>query len=379
MVNLYAGSAGVVLFFLEAYATTADVRFLADARAGANELLARIPDDLSKQGAGLYTGVAGVGFALLETYRTTGDEKYRAGVERIIKLLGNHARKVGDGVEWNPVTDIIGGSAGVGLFLLHAADELDSPEAGELAVAAGRRLVQLGLDAEPGRKWAMAPGYARLMPNFSHGTAGIAYFLATLYQQTGEQAFLDAAVAGARYLHLVGKSDNGGCLVFHHEPGGEDLFYLGWCHGPVGTARLFYRLAEVTGNPEWMTWVRRCARSVMGSGIPRQRTPGYWNNVGQCCGAAGVAQFFLDLHRVTGEWEYLDFSKRVAADLLARATHTDDGMKWIQAEHRVRPELLIAQTGYMQGASGIGLVLLHLDAVENNRPPMIVLPDSPFK
>ena len=377
--DLYAGSAGVVLFFLEAYTTTGEVRFLSDARAGADDLLARIPEDLGRPGAGLYTGVAGAGFALLETYQTTRDQKYRAGVERIVKLLHTQARKSGDGIGWSDVTDVIGGSAGTGLFLLHVADELDAPEARELAVAAGRRLVQLGQDAERGKKWALSPGYERLMPNFSHGTAGIAYFLATLYQQTGELAFLDAAIAGARYLQAVAKTDDGGCLIFHHEPGGEDLFYLGWCHGPVGTARLFYRLAEVTDDPEWMTWVRKCARSLMTSGIPERRTPGYWNNVGQCCGAAGVAQLFLDLHRVTGEREYLDFAMRVTADLLKRATHTDSGLKWVQAEHRVRPELLVAQTGYMQGAAGIGLLLLHLDAVNNNRQPTIVFPDTPFE
>ena len=117
----------------------------------------------------------------------------------------------------------------------------------------------------------------------------------------------------------------------------------------------------------------------MTSGIPEGRTPGYWNNVGQCCGAAGVAQFFLDLYRVTGERKYRDFAIRVTADLLGRATRTDSWLKWVQAEHRVRPELLVAQTGYMQGAAGIGLLLLHLDAVDHNRQPTIAFPDTPFE
>lgn len=297
--SLYAGSTGVALFFLEAYASTGEGRLLANARAGADDLLARIPDDLGPEDAGLYTGIAGVGFALLETYKVTGDEKYRAGVGRCVDVLSANARKVGDGVEWNDVTDIISGSAGIGLFLLYAARELDLPEAASLAVAAGRRLIELGQDVGQGKNWAMSPTFPRLMPNFSHGTAGVAYFLATLYEHTGAQEFLDTAVAGARYLQSVAATDDGGCRIFHHEPGGEELFYLGWCHGPVGTARLFYRLAKVTNDPEWMRWVRRCAYSVMTSGIPQTQTPGFWNNVGQCCGSAGVADFFLDLYRAT--------------------------------------------------------------------------------
>ncbi|GAG23598.1 unnamed protein product, partial [marine sediment metagenome] len=44
-----------------------------------------------------------------------------------------------------------------------------------------------------------------------------------------------------------------------------------------------------------------------------------------------------------------------------------------------RPELVVAQTGYMQGAAGIGLLLLHVDAFNNNRQPTIVFPDTPFE
>ena len=81
---------------------------------------------------------------------------------------------------------------------------------------------------------------------------------------------------------------------------------------------------------------------------------------------------------VTREPAYLDFSRCVTADLLKRATREGNGLKWIQAEHRVKPELLAAQTGYMQGAAGIGMLLLHLDALPQERTSGIILPDSPF-
>ena len=116
----------------------------------------------------------------------------------------------------------------------------------------------------------------------------------------------------------------------------------------------------------------------MQSGIPEKETPGFWNNVSQCCGSAGVAEFFLSLHRVTGDRTYVDFSKRVTAQLLSKATRDREGMRWIQAEHRVRPELLIAQTGYMQGAAGIGMLLLHLDSFQRAKKASINFPDSPF-
>ena len=68
----------------------------------------------------------------------------------------------------------------------------------------------------------------------------------------------------------------------------------------------------------------------------------------------------------------------MTAQLLAKATREGDGLKWVQAEHRVKPELLVAQTGYMQGAAGIGMLLLHLDGFERGKKARISLPDSPF-
>jgi lantibiotic modifying enzyme len=373
--NLYSGTPGVVLFFIEAYRSTGSQEFLKEARAGADYLASSYP---AVNDYGLYTGLSGIAFALNEAHKVTRDKKHELAAKACLDLLRRGARKTGAGVEWNETTDIISGSAGIGLFLLYAAREMRAADLVKLAAEAGNRLIELSKGEHGGVKWAMTPAFRRLMPNFSHGTAGVAYFLATLYLETKEKAFLDHALAGARYLKAVARTEGEVCLVFHNEPDGKELYYLGWCHGPTGTARLFYQLYRATGDGEWMKWVARSARAVMSSGIPERRTPGFWNNVSQCCGSAGVAQFFLALHRATRDEQYLAFAKRMADDLLARATRDDAGSKWIQAEHRVRPELLVAQTGYMQGAAGIGILLLHLDAEMKGKRPSISFPDSPF-
>ena len=373
--TLYAGTSGVVLFFIEASRSTGDPSFLKDARRGADHLLGTLA---TEKESGLYTGIAGIGFALTEAFKATGEAKYREGAVRCGRLLQDRAKKTAKGIEWNETTDIISGGAGIGFFLMYAARELKEPVFRELALQSAFRLIELGLQEENGMKWRMSPSFARLMPNFSHGTAGIAYFLATLYQETKKRELLDAALAGAKYLRAVAKTDNDACLIFHNEPDGKDLYYLGWCHGPVGTARLFYRLYQVTGDRVWMDWVKKSARAIMHSGIPEKQTPGFWNNVSQCCGSAGVADFFLSLYQNTRDQAYLDFSKRVTGQLLAKATRDPSGMRWIQAEHRVRPELLIAQTGYMQGAAGVGMLLLHLDGFQRGKKASIIFPDSPF-
>jgi len=382
--SLYAGTPGVVIFFIELARATGDRSYLDDAARGALTMMPAAtsalpyPTAAPARGVGLWEGLAGSAFVLQETGKATGDRRFTDAAMRMTDTIVRQAKTAGAGVEWGDTTDIISGSAGTGLYLLYAAREFNQPALTQLAGRAGLRLIELARKEGTGLKWAMDPKFPRLMPNFSHGTAGIAYFLAALYEETRDRRFLDAAVAGARYLQSVAKTEGDVCLVFHDEPDGKDLYYLGWCHGPVGTARLFFQLYQVTKDREWLTWVQKSAQALRASGIPETRTPGFWNNVGQCCGSAGVADFFLALWGETGDRRDLEFARRVVDDMLARATPSAGGLKWIQAEHRSQPNLLIAQTGYMQGASGIGSALVHFATALDQRPVGIRFPDSPY-
>jgi lantibiotic modifying enzyme len=376
--NLYTGMPGVVLFYLELFGATGERAALDEAAAGAEYLAASLPSDDRVTDAGLYTGLAGLAYTLALTYRETRLASLGDAAKRALATLHGAAQPEGRGVRFNESTDIVSGSAGIGLLLLWAAAQLDDPSALDLAAAAGRRLVELGVPERGGIKWMIAPGVPRNYPNFSHGTAGVSYFLASLYGATGEREFLDAARAGAAYLQeLATRTANDGRMIFHSEPGNEQLYYLSWCHGPVGTARTFHRLGQLTGDAAYRDYVARLAQAILDMKVP-ERSPGFWNNISQCCGNAGVIEFFLALYNVTGEPGHLEFAEQVAADTVHRATAEDGGLKWIQAEHRVRPELLIAQTGLMQGAAGVGLAMLHLDGVSQRRRPLVVLPDDPF-
>jgi len=372
--DLYTGTPGVVLFFLELYRHTGDESYLDDASAGADFLLARLGG-----GAGLYTGVAGMGFVLHEAYKVTGHERHRAGALLAVQMIHDQARESGDGVDWIDSTDIVSGAAGTGLFLLYAVREMGSTESLALAALAGRRLLEQAEEGAGGLRWRINAEYPRVMPNFSHGTAGVAYFLAALNEATGDPAFLDAAVSGATQLLELAETEGDVCLIFHHSPDGEELQYLSWCHGPAGTARTFHKLFQVTGDPVWSEWTDKSANGIHQSGIPEQLTDGFWNNVGQCCGSAGVAEFSLAMHRTTGDPRHLEFARQVADNLLGRATDDAGGLMWVQAENRTQPEFLVAQTGYMQGAAGIGILLLHLDAAINGTNYTgIVFPDAPY-
>ncbi len=379
--DLYNGMPGVVLFLLEYAHATGDRAALADASRAADSIIGvldRPNENVEKLGTGLYVGIAGLAYVLYETYVATDDRKYRDAALRGVERLKRSAIRVGDGVEWGATVDIVSGNAGTGLTLLWLHDKLRDAALLDLGARAARRLATLGTEEQGALKWGMNPTFARRMPNFSHGTAGVAYFLATVGERTNDAQLLDVAARGATYLRTVAtRTPNDGWKVFHSEPGNETLYYLSWCHGPAGTARLYNRLGRSAKFASLAAEVPRLARGTIDSNVP-ERSPGYWNNISQCCGNCGVVEFFTSLYRSTGNASHFAFAKRVMDDTLGRATEEGAGLKWIQAEHRVQPELLVAQTGLMQGAAGVGLALLHLDGAMNGRADRIVLPDNPW-
>ena len=63
---------------------------------------------------------------------------------------------------------------------------------------------------------------------------------------------------------------------------------------------------------------------------------------------------------------------------MSRATDDAAGLRWVQAENRVQPENLVAQTGFMQGAAGVGTFFLQLDALSRGVTWSVPWPDTPW-
>lgn len=372
---LYSGSPGVVLFYLELYKATNDPKHLETARSGADYLLSAIPDTIPHATQiGLYTGLAGIGYTLAESYEISGDGRYRQGLDKVLDLIYKAAQPTYDGFHWGRYSDIVYGAAGIGLFLEYVGDKFEMARADSTASLVALELLNQATVDGKGRRWKMHPDMDIHMDNFSHGTAGVAYFLAKTYQRSNLQELKEAALAAGNWLAEQTTEEG---FVSHHLPGGEELYYQSWCHGPSGTARLYYVLWEITGDQKWMDLIDLAARGTMSLGIDQKQTAGFWNNVGKCCGDVGVAEHFLWLYQITGKKEYLDFSRTMTQKVINKAIKTPSGIKWIHAENRRSPEEIAAQTGLMQGSAGMGLWFLALNAFENGEKPLIQLPDKP--
>jgi lantibiotic modifying enzyme len=395
--TIYSGSAGIVLFFLELARATGDQSYLNDAARGADYLAAswrnlserKDASTLRDRGLSFDQGVAGTAFALAETWKATGNAQYRDAALAATHALASQAYPSGGGVEWLP-SPAVGQGGGIVLYLLYAGRTFKDDAFLQLAERGGNRIVELaetdprgglrwqGLPQGPATQAAHVPANS-YSPNFELGTAGVAFVLARLYEETRQQKFLTAARQGAQHIQSIATLDGDSALVYYREPDLKNLYYLGYCHGPAGTARLFYQLHKVTGEAGYLEWSEKLARGIVRSGVPEKLSPGYWNVACQCCGSAAVTDLFVSLWRVTGKPQYLDFGRRVADQLISREDDLDGkGYRWYQAWTRVKPWEVNAETGYKIGAAGIGAALLHVHLATQNRYAALLFPDNPF-
>ena len=392
------GGFGPVLFLADLYRSTSDAHLLELAERGAAHMRDAIATAPPNAECGLFKGLGGAAVVFDELYRATGDHRYVDDVVATFDYVRDRSSVADSGVHWDETTEILWGTAGIGCLMLDIAPHVGA-DATELAARAGEWLLSQVERVDGGACWSIGEGKLRerpasrrvRYPNFAHGTAGIAFFMAKLALATDDKRFLDAALDAARWVLTTCRTDGGGCIAYHHRPEDRDdaiqigaerpagsvLYTLGWCHGPPGLGWFFRELQLATGDDEWAAWVKRTAHTVRTSGIPEQLEPGFWDNTGRCCGSAGVIEYFLDLHSWRADPDDLYFAGVVADDLLARATVDAQGTRWSNVEFRADPPTYPPSTNFLQGASGIGMTLLRFARHVDGDRHVVRLPHEP--
>lgn len=349
--DLYSGTASVLLGCTEATA----YGVACDEPAG--RALARLVSLVSAgavtgEDQGLFGTWPGWLVALRAWARVSGDAQATQAGDRLVGLI---ARSVLEGDATQRPYDVISGDAGTLVALLGE----DASEARHLLAD---RLVAAVWD---GPTWPWRPGETMLMPGFSHGPAGIAHALALTGDELGRPELIELAGRAGQTLMDRAMTADGWRLqnrVPAKETGPE--YGLGWCHGPSGTVRLFTLLDRLDPRPQWRQAVDACLEALRTSGLPERRYPGFWDNVGRCCGTAGVGMTLLDRFQATGERGYLVWAGELADDVIGHATVDGDGMRWSNVEHTAAPPELPATPGLMQGAVGVASWLARLGRLQ---------------
>ena len=216
-----AGNAGTILFFRELAELTHEQSYREIALTGAAYIAAQVERITT---FGLYRGLAGIAFALDQVKRLSEDCSLLDALDLAIGRLGASAKEGHPGVQWNDSNDLFSGSAGIGLALVHLVRGTGRKDLLELAKGAGERLLALARKSVYGDYWTSSTTHSTHYPNFSHGTAGIGYFLAELYEATHDERYRTCALAAGRYLRaLASKAETSNCLIFHNDAAGQEL------------------------------------------------------------------------------------------------------------------------------------------------------------
>jgi lantibiotic modifying enzyme len=383
--DLYDGTAGVLVALAEAR-LSGITEFDEHGHAAAGRLGCLIeagsrdePSTDSQQpghrtGSSLYFGTAGYAASLHMWASVSGDTR---AAQAALGAARGIAQIVARGHPVSDYRDVALGEAGVLLALLQAGHADVRPAvvtiSGRLAGAAR------WVDDEP--DWYTRDDIGYFLPNFSHGAAGIGYALGCASAALERPDLLQLAASAGRRLMRLGASQEGTLAVPHSIPLADPdaPVSYGWCHGPTGTLRLFQLLDRLQPGNGWADQAEACRRAVRASGLPARLFPGFWDNLGQCCGTAGVGEMALDRYQETGDAQWLAWAGMLAEDVLDRCIADQSGARWSHTEHALDPPELEPAVGWMQGAAGIAGWLLRLARVERDGPSArrISWPDRP--
>lgn len=365
--TLYSGSSGVIMALVDAAQHFDETRY-ADLAVAASRDVADAIDTWDN--CSLYFGLTGMAVALRAVDDVVDDSLSRANAT----LALTKVRERFDGERWGEQFEMLGGNAGIGLGALYLGD-LD------LAILAVTPYLDAAEETTAGVQWAHRRGVTSRLHHISHGTLGIVEALAAVGAAAQRADLIELALAGAADVVSRAQESGGGFLVPHSDPPYRpeliERISYGWCHGPAGDSQVFRLLFAVTGENRWLDLADLCWQSVITSGLPQRRRPGFWDNSARCCGTAGVLAFASDRHAERGG--DLTFARVLVDDLYSRATVDHVGARWSNFEHRRSPGDLEPEVGWAQGNAGIIPELLRFVRLERGdyRDYFVAWPDHP--
>ena len=192
-----------------------------------------------------------------------------------------------------------------------------------------------------GIAWAFSDKNSFAGTGLSHGAAGIGAFHLRLYQATRDAKYLEVARGAASFIAAEYRRGR---------EGGYD-----WQSGAVGGGEFFVLMYRETRDPKYLEDARMTGAILLRQAI-RDASGTHWEFTGNpnvftgiAHGAAGAGVFFLHLHELTGEAQYLDVARDVHKWM--RQHHIKlgaDGIGW----KRLTKDSF-AYHGFCGGSSGI--------------------------
>ena len=403
---MYGGSAGIGLFYLRLYQAAGREEYLDEAEAAASDLIASdegvefyrkalaanaTEDKLihvkNMPGwiAGTHNGPVGAGYFILNLYKVTKKEEYLDYAVKVAEDLLNVAIEDERGLHFSNENDLCG-DGGFITYLIALYRIVGTDKYLKAATAIGDYILIKASDAPRGGKyWRVVDTTIIDFPedvfwvNMAHGTSGVGWLFAILYQATGLDRFLQGAKEAAKYIQGIAVGEEDAVLVPYLDSlkrgPSTEFYYLSWCHGPAGTSILFKTLYEITKEEEYLSWVKKLSRGIIKAGAPEQFSRGYWRSQSLCCGTPGILEHFVSVYKLTGDKEFLKYAQRAARTVIGQSQVDDDAndiyklsnkRRWLGNWWRTIPDEVHSYTGLYIGTAGNAWSLLSLAGILKN-------------
>jgi rhamnogalacturonyl hydrolase YesR len=186
-----------------------------------------------------------------------------------------------------------------------------------------------------GYKWATRMD-GRVFYNavFHNGAAGVGFFLLSLYKITGNTSLLEYAKGAASWVMSRAEFRDGGLTWPHYD------LLAGWYLTPdksvAGIAKFFLEMYRVTGDRKYLEYAMRATDWIINTGVKCQGDLCFveYNPYRQA--AFGVYSYpqrdvgtlLIELHAITGIKAYLDYAVRIGNWILATSECYGSHCKW---------------------------------------------------
>lgn len=179
-----------------------------------------------------------------------------------------------------------------------------------------------------------------MSPSLYDGSAGLVWFLAELYEKTGEESFKTTAIAGSRQLLTQLNSPNKNISHSFYE-------------GLTGALLTIIKVARLCHETELLTPVYQILKKIDESVIENKETDLLSGIAGTLC---GITQLYLTLPKSK---HLLQLIELLADTIIERVQIDEKGASWI-SEGNTQPANLC---GISHGTSGIAIALIEAGKV----------------
>lgn len=287
-------------------------------------------------GLGAGTGLGSVIYALCLTSELTGRRELLDDAIQAAELM---SKKL---IDSDRVLDVLGGSAGAILGLLRLYREVEETSILDRAVRCGDHLLSQPRIGMPGcRSWPSTGHGETALTGMSHGAAGFALSLGSLFMASGEERFFQAAMDCVRYENSTYDRTAQNWPDLRDSRG--SLFLSQWCHGAVGIGLSRVSLLKI---PD-------IAKSAMKSDIERACVANdlSWpqRSDTMCCGTLGSVELLRAAGEVLDDGQLSLRAERQLAAVTRAAYRTDYQWQIGRTEFNV---------GLFRGQAGVGYSIL---------------------